>query len=337
MNTNAPSDDPLLPPFLADRLAGLDHDLAFRKGDEFAPWHDRLRSAWLATLPPHDSPAEGHAVGTAIRLRFATGAEADGRFLLPDGPGPHPAVLLLHEHGGAFESGWQKLFDLPESQPARDQLYGGIAVAEALRDAGFAVLCLDAIGFGARFAGGYPAQQALAANAIALGWSLAGIIAAEDAQAAAWLARQPGIDAERIGCFGFSFGGYRAWQLAAISPHVAAAASVSWMATRESMMRPGAPLLQGHSAFSFLHPGIDHRADFPDLAGLAADRPLFFRSGRGDRHMPEDGVNAAWGRIAAIAEAAGGPPPDTGFHDHAHSCPPAIIEQATAFLRLHLT
>lgn len=335
MNTNAPSDDPLFPDFLAGRLKTLPRDLAFRDGCDFVPWRDRLLGEWRAGLPPHDSPAEGD-LAENIRLRLATGAETKGRFLLPEGPGPHPGVLLLHEHGGAFDIGWQKLFDTPESAESRARLYGGIAVAQALRDAGFAVLCLDALGFGSRNAGGYPAQQALAANAMALGWSLAGIIAAEDAQAALWLAAHPAIDPARIGAFGFSFGGYRAWQLAALCPHVTAMASIGWMATRASLMRPGAPLLQGHSAFSFLHPGIDPRADFPDLAGLAADRPMFFRSGRGDRHMPEDGVAKAWDRIARIAKAAGGPRPDTGFHDMGHSCPPAQTDAAIRFLCRHL-
>ncbi len=287
-------------------------------------------------LPPHEDPAEATVQGEEIHLRFATGARTGGRFLVPAGPGPHPAVLLLHEHGGAFETGWQKLFDRPESAASRMLLYGGIAVAETLRDAGFAVLCVDALGFGSRHAGGYQAQQALAAYAMALGWSLAGIIAAEDAQAARWLAEHPRIDAARIGCFGFSFGGYRAWQLAALSPHVSAMASIGWMATRATLMRPGAPLLHGHSAYNFLHPGIDSRADFPDLAGLAADRPLFFRSGRGDRHMPEDGVAHAWERIAAISASAGGPPPNTGFHDEGHTCPPGGLAGAVAFLSRHL-
>ncbi len=337
LNTNTPSDDPLLPAFLADRLeSSLRRDLAFRPGADFAPWRDRLLAAWRAGLPPHDTAAEGGAEGGYIRLRFATGAESEGRFLLPDEPGPHPALLLLHEHGGAFETGWKKLFVTSESEASRAQLYGGVAVAETLRDAGFAVLCLDALGFGGRFAGGYQAQQALAANAMALGWSLAGIIAAEDAQAACWLAAHPAIDTARIGCFGFSFGGYRAWQLAALCPHIAATASIGWMAERAALMRPGAPLLQGHSAFSFLHPGIDPRADFPDLAGLAADRPLFLRSGRGDRHMPEDGVTAAWRHITGIAEAAGGPALDCGFHDRGHTCPPATFAEAVAFLTLHL-
>lgn len=332
---NAPPDDPSLPAFLAERLAALHRDLAFDGGD-FPSWRQRLLAGWQAVLPPHDRPADGTTEDGRISLRFATGATTQGRFLLPKGPGPHPAVLLLHEHGGDFQIGWQKLFTMPESDASRARLYGGISVADALLEAGFAVLCLDAIGFGSRYAGGYQAQQALAANAMAMGWSLAGIIAAEDAGAALWLAAQPEIDASRIGCFGFSFGGYRAWQLAALCPQVAAAASVSWMGTRASLMRPGAPLLQGHSAFSFLHPGIDPRADFPDLAGLAADRPLFFRSGRGDRHMPEDGVAAAWDQIAKIAQAASGPAPDCGFHDDAHTCPPACLAEATAFLTQHL-
>lgn len=327
-----PSDTAALPSFLARRLETLDPDHAYHEGDEFIAWRRRLLALWRAGLPPHDRAADGEGRGEEVRLRFATGAVAEGRLVLPSGMAPHPAVLLCHEHGGDFGGGWQKLFDGTASHASRRKLYGGRAVAEAFLDAGFAVLCLDALGFGNRQAGGYQGQQALAANAMGLGWSLAGLIAAEDVQAVNWLAGLRAIDSARIGIFGFSFGGFRAWQAAAICSHVAASASLSWMATRLALMRPGAPLLAGHSAFCFLHPTVAARADFPDLAGLAANRPMFLRSGRGDRHMPEDGVAAAWDRIAAISRAAGGPVPDTAFHDAGHTCPPECLDSAVRFL-----
>lgn len=283
-----------------------------------------------------DQPPDAHVHDDTVTLTFHSGAQAEGRLVLPPGTGPHPAVLLLHEHGGAFELGWEKLFSHPDAQAAQQRYYGGHAVADTLLSAGFAVLCLDAIGFGRRAFAGPQDQQALAASAMGLGHSLAGIVASEDAQAAAWLAAHPAIDEKRVGAFGFSFGGFRAWQVAALNPVVRAVASVGWMARRADLMRPGAPLLKGNAAFYFLHPAMSARADFPDLASLAADRPLFFRSGLGDPHMPEDSVRAAWQDIAGAARAANGPMPDTGFHPQAHRCPADVLDQATRFLARHL-
>lgn len=334
---NAPSDPATtpqlqpLPDFLEARRHALPMTLGFG-GSGFEDWRCRLLALWQENLPPCSGLPEAERDGTRLTLRFATGAKTEGCLMLPKGKPPFPAVLLLHDHGGAFELGWQKLFDLPASETGRARHYDGRAPASALLEAGFAVLCLDALGWGSRFAGGYSHQQALAANALGLGWSLAGLVAAEDIQAARWLASLAEIDPQRISAFGFSFGGFRAWQVAALSSDVGAAASVGWMAERADLMQPGAPLLKGQSAFYFLHPALAALADFPDLAGLAAGKPLFFRSGRGDPHMPEESAARAFARITSICTAAKAPAPDTGFHDYAHTCPAPVLAEAVAFL-----
>ena len=323
-----------LPDFLEARRTRR-HELGYDGGD-VAAWQSRLRARWQAALPPPGDAVTVRETREDVVLRFAHGAEAEGRLRLPAvGEAPFPAILLLHDHGGAFALGWRKLFDGPDSAPGLARHYGGTAPADVFLEAGFAVLALDALGWGGRQAGGYEAQQALAANLMQLGWSLAGIVAAEDAAAAAWLARHPAIDPARVGAFGFSFGGFRAWQVAALSPHVAAAASVGWMARRAGLMWPGAPLLAGQSAFYMLHPGVD--GDFPDLAGLAAPRPLFLRSGTADRHMPVDAVEGAYADLARIWQAAGGTAPDAAFHTGGHVCPPPVQTAAARFLAAALS
>lgn len=321
-----------LPRFLEARRTALPFDLGWR-GGAFEAWRDRLLEAWRASLPPCGI-VNWREDGGILHLTHATGAEVCGVLTLPPGRGPHPVVLLFHEHGGTFDIGWEKLHDHPASRDTRAALYGGRSVARAFHEAGVATLTCDAPCFGARQCGGYEGQQAFAANALGLGWSLAGISAAEAVGLVAWLAAEPRIG--RIGTFGFSMGGYSAWTAAALSPLVRATASVGWLACRADLVAPGRPLLAGHSAWHFLHPGLSHRADFPDLAGLAADRPLFFRSGRNDRHMPEASVEKAWAHVGAIASAAGGPAPDTELHDHGHTCPPAVLDAAVDFLARHL-
>ncbi|WOI57769.1 hypothetical protein [Palleronia sp. LCG004] len=272
-------------------------------------------SAWRATLPPHDGLPEVRRRGIRVAFRFATGARATGVFLRGERPGP--AILALHEHGGDFVRGWGKL-----ARPSAH--YHGLAPLRAIRAAGLSVLCLDAVGFGARWSGGYEAQQALAAGAMGLGWSLAGITAAEDMQAARWLASLDGVTS--VGAFGFSFGGFRAWQVLALSKAVSAAASIGWMACRADMLAAGSPFLRGQSAFHFLHPGI--AADYPDLAAAAAPKPLFLRVGRGDRHMPEASAARAFARIASLH-----PTVDAGFHDERHTCPRDVLTASIDFLR----
>ena len=151
---------------------------------------------------------------------------------------------------------------------------------------GFAVLAADALGWGSRQGNGYDAQQALAANLMQFGLTLAGVIAAEDAQLARWLARHPAVDARRVGVLGFSFGGYRAWQAAALCPEVAAGVAAGWMGRLGDLMQPGGNQLRGQSAFAMLHPALGGRLDYPDVAGLAAPKPMLFLSGRQRPALP---------------------------------------------------
>ncbi len=63
---------------------------------------------------------------------------------------------------------------------------------------GYCVMCVDAIGWGSRQGNGYASQQALAANLMQVGTSLAAVVAREDVQAAAYLMAHPQVDATRV-------------------------------------------------------------------------------------------------------------------------------------------
>ena len=286
------------------------------------------------------------AGGLRLRLRaaFPTGAITEALMLLPPGPGPHPAVLLLHDHGSEFAIGKEKLVtpwdDPPRAAEAaawQARLYDGVSLGEALLARGFAVLAADALGWGSRRGNGYAAQQALAANLMQFGLSLAGVIAAEDAQLAGWLARHPAVDARRLAVLGFSFGGYRAWQAMALCPGLAAGMAIGWMGRLADLMRPGGNQLRGQSAFCMLHPSLGGRLDYPDVAGLAAPRPVQFLSGRRDPHFPAATAAAAFGDLRRIWRAAGAPRAlDTGLDDAGHVFTAGQQARAFAFLERSL-
>ena len=67
--------------------------------------------------------------------------------MLPPGAGPHPGVLLLHDHGSEFAIGKEKVFtpwdDPPlaaEAAAWQERLYDGVSLGEALLARGFVVL-----------------------------------------------------------------------------------------------------------------------------------------------------------------------------------------------------
>ncbi|MES5822726.1 dienelactone hydrolase family protein [Streptomyces sp. RG80] len=230
-----------------------------------------------------------------------------GALLTPQGPGPFPAVLLLHDHGAKFDIGKEKLvrpwYDetrLASAQVWADKYFSGRFVGDELARRGYVVLCLDALGWGDRGPLVYDQQQALASNFYNLGSSLAGLMAREDARAAGFLAGLERVDTRRVAALGFSMGAYRAWQTAALTDAVCATAAVCWMTGLKDMMVPGNNTLRGQSSYYMLHPGLSRFLDFPDVASIAAPRPMLFFDGGLDPLFPADGVQVAHDKLRAV-------------------------------------
>ncbi|TPE51701.1 dienelactone hydrolase family protein [Amaricoccus solimangrovi] len=314
-----------MPDFLAGMAAEprFSHGFGNWRGD-FEGWRAAGRDLLRRGVGPAlDGEAVAEEIGRSdaggvtrlrLRLRFPTGARSEALMLLPSGAGPRPAVLLQHDHGSEFAIGKEKMiapWDDPEragvAREWQERLYGGVALGQALAARGFVVIAADALGWGSRVGNGYAAQQALACNLMQFGLTLAGIIAAEDAQLARWLARHPAVDRTCVSVLGFSFGGFRAWQAMALEPAIRAGVAAGWMARLADLMVPGGNQTRGQSAFTMLHPGLGGRLDYPDVAGLAAPRRLRLVSGAEDRHVPEAAARQAFGDLARIWAAAGAP------------------------------
>jgi dienelactone hydrolase len=279
----------------AARAVVEDHLLAGRQEDTpYAPeYGERVR-------------ADGYTRET-VTLSLTRYERVRGALLTPHGSGPFPAVLLLHDHGAKFDIGKEKLvrpwYDdtrLASAQAWADRYFSGRFVGDELARRGYVVLCLDALGWGDRGPLAYEQQQALASNLYNLGSSLAGLTAREDARAAAFLAGLDRVDARRVGALGFSMGAYRAWQTAALSDDVAAAASVCWMTGLKEMMVPGNNTLRGQSSYYMLHPGLARHLDIPDVASIAAPRPMLFFHGALDTLFPADGIRVAQEKLRAV-------------------------------------
>lgn len=263
--------------------------------------------------------------GTPYAPQFTAGSQVEGytrelvtlslsrhervraALLTPQGPGPFPAVLLLHDHGAKFDIGKEKLvrpwYDdtrLASAQGWADRYFSGRFIGDELARRGYVVLCADALGWGDRGPLAYAEQQALASNFYNLGSSLAGLMAREDARAAEFLAGLDRVDARRVAAVGFSMGAYRAWQTAALTDAVAATAAVCWMTGLKEMMVPGNNTLRGQSSYYMLHPGLPRFLDFPDVASIAAPRPMLFFDGGLDPLFPADGVRVAHDKLRAV-------------------------------------
>ncbi|MFO1228451.1 dienelactone hydrolase family protein, partial [Roseateles sp.] len=251
----------------------------------------------------------GGVLAQSLRLRVAAGEHAPALFLRPAGPGPHPAVLLLHDHGARFDIGKEKLIAPMAGSAQREaatawaeRYFDGVFLGDWLAAQGYAVLAVDALGWGGRARAGFARddQQALAAHLQQLGLSWAGLIASDDLRSLRWLRAQDGVDRHRVAVLGFSMGAFRAWQLAAVAePHeVQACIAAHWMCTREGLLRPGGNALAGQSAFTMLHPGLAAELDHPDVAALIAPRPLLLMASPEDKLFPWDAAQTAAQQLA---------------------------------------
>ncbi|MBR1535618.1 MAG: dienelactone hydrolase family protein [Treponema sp.] len=236
--------------------------------------------------------------------------------LIPDNAKKAPAALMLHDHGSKFTIGKEKMVRpfgtteedqkrLAEAENWAGRYFGERFPGDELAKRGYVVLSFDALGWGDRSVQGFKtdSQQSLGSNLFNMGTSFAGIIAQEDCRAAKFLASLPQVDKKKVACIGFSMGGFRSWQLAAISDDITAGVAVCWFGTMKGHIKIGDGQLKGNSAFSMLHPTIAKFLDYPDVAGLAAPKPMYFIGGDDDAVNPTEGTKEAYEIVHKIWKA----------------------------------
>jgi dienelactone hydrolase len=314
-----------------DRSLPVFHDALRQKMNFTMGWNDSVKNpaVWRMSglakardlmLPPWNekTPFEPKVLeevdrGTYVARKVVFNVTAESRVLalvlVPKGKGPFPAALFLHDHGSKFDIGKEKFIQtfgdderLKSSQAWAEKFFSGRYPGDELAKRGYVVMSVDALGWGDRSVKGYKtdSQQALASNLFNLGVSYASIIAMEDVRSSEFLASQPEVDKKRVAAVGFSMGAFRAWQVAALSDSITASVVDCWMATMQGLLVPGNNQLKGQSAFPMLHPNIGRYLDYPDVAGLAAPKPMLVFAGEKDTLFPLESVNTAFTKMKKI-------------------------------------
>lgn len=247
---------------------------------------------------------------------------------------PAPAIVALHDHGGFYLWGKEKILEHSGEHPAltefRNTYYGGKSTTAELARRGYVVIVIDMFYWGERrmtFASDpesyrlRPAdmtqkdvqeynrrsgqnEQLVARSLYTAGISWPGVMLWDDMRTVDYLASRPEVNPERIGCVGLSVGGYRSFMLGALDERIKAAVDVGWMTSFATQIRRHVI----HSVGLTFHvPGMLAYADLPDLAALVAPRALMVINGSKDGLFTAEGVAMAFDKIGKIYAKAGAP------------------------------
>lgn len=319
-----------MPVFYQQMKQQLTYPLAWGKAEEkdFAKWKAQARHVLAECMQNLQPAPKAYAMEVTdrerrdgyearkIRFNLSEWSRVPAYLLVPEGEGPFPAIVLLHDHGAHFSIGKEKMVRpfhvapevMEDANQWASQCYDGQYVGDYLARHGYVVLAVDALFWGERGrkeGTSYDAQQALASNFLQMGASWGAFINVDDMRSAEFLASLPFVDKERVGSLGFSMGAYRSWMLAALTDVVRASASICWMNTTEHLMTLTNNQNKGGSAYAMLIPALRRYLDYPHVASIACPKPTLFFNGTRDKLFPIEGVRDAYREMEAVWQSQG--------------------------------
>lgn len=345
-----------MPSFYEQLKQSLTYPMAWGNSPEkdFSKWREEAREKLLECMDPAPPvvPYDMKVLATEKRKGYEVQkivfnvsgySRVPAYLLVPEGKGPFPAVLLLHDHGAHFTIGKEKMVRpfgvsdvvMKDADNWCKICYDGQYVGDYLAENGCVVLALDALFWGERGRkeyARYDSQQALSANLLQMGMSWGGLIAWDDIRSAEFLASLPQVDKEKVGTMGFSMGAHRAWMTMAATDVVKAGAAVCWMNTTDSLMTLTNNQNKGGSAYAMLIPNIRRYMDYPHVASIACPKPMLFTNGLKDKLFPVEGVRAAYETMHKVWDSQGaGEHLQTKFYDLPHFCSKEIQQTILEF------
>jgi len=340
------SDVGTLFPFIYSQAVKKDFPLSFLANEfkDVSAWKRQARGKLLELLhyaPPKCEPrpevVEKSDKGDHIREKVFFNTTPDIRapayVLIPKkAKSPAPAVIALHDHGGFYFWGKEKLIEDEDEHPVladfKKQYYAGVSIASALVRQGYVVIVIDMFYWGerrlildddpadwrerphsisaARIAAfnqrAGQSEQLVGRTIFAAGFTWPGIIFWDDIRTVDYLLTRPEVDPKRIGCVGLSVGGLRSCHLAALDDRIKAAVIVGWMASFPAQLKDHVRHTIGHTK---LVPGLYRYLDYPDVTTLGMPAALLIINGSKDQLFDLEGVRSSFDKIRACYQKAG--------------------------------
>src|SRR5262249_43915834 len=278
-----------------------------------------------------------------------------------NGKRPAPALVALHDHGGFYFWGKEKLVEDKDESGVltefKKRCYDGRSIASELARQGYVVAVIDMFYWGERrllldddsrdwrerpatiaaervaaFNRRASDSESLVGRTIyAAGFTWPGVMFWDDLRTVDYLLTRPEVDPKRVGCVGLSVGGLRACHLAALDDRIKAAVVVGWMASFPAQLKKHVVHTIGHTK---VVPGLMKHLDYPDVASLAAPAALLVINGSKDKLFDLDGVKASFAKLAACYKKAGAADRlRTHLYDTPHEFNAAMQTEAWAWSR----
>jgi len=230
-----------------------------------------------------------------VQFEAEPGQVVPGYLLLPTmEKRPFPVMICLQGHS----PGMHISIGRGKTKQEIASIQGGRDIAiQAVRH-GWAALAIEQRAIGERAIKGVPCGD-VALRELLKGRPLTGQRVFDVMRAVDFIATQPELDAQRIGCMGNSAGGTISFYAACVEKRIRLAVVSCSFGTFESTW-----LYKRHCACGYL-PRLLKVADMPDLAGLIAPRHLILVAGKKDGLARFDGVQEGH-RMAQRSFAAAG-------------------------------
>jgi dienelactone hydrolase len=266
-----------------------------------------------------------------VRYSVTPYRKTEAYLLIPDGlTKPAPAVIALHDHGGFYYYGKEKITET-ENQPEIlktfiKEAYGGRPYADELARHGFVVLCPDAFYFGSQrletdlvpenFLQDYPDIKSSDKNKVIKaynqfcnsyeniiaryifdsGTTWPGILFHSDRVSVDYLLTRPEVDPARIGCIGLSIGGFRSAHLFGLDPRISVCVDAGWMTSYSKQLDNH---LRHHTWMIYV-PGQLEFLDLPDVVSLSVPKPLMIINCKKDALYTMEAMKAAADKIGEV-------------------------------------
>ncbi len=327
---------------------------------DYNTWRQEARNVFISCLlpvPPKPSSFNYETIASVKRNGYAAHkivfnisewSRIPAYLLIPEGKGPFPAIVILHDHGAKFSIGKEKMVEpfgvtkeeYADAKQWAKQCYDDVWVGDYFAENGYVVLAIDALFWserGRKEGIDYDGQQALASNLMQMGMNWGGVITYDDIRSVEFLETLPLVDKENIGALGFSMGAHRAWMLSAATDKVKAATAICWMNTTDSLMTLTNNQNKGGSSYSMLVPGLRNYLDYPHVASIACPKPMFFINGTKDKLFPIEGVKDAYKIMQSVWDSQNaGDKLKTKIWDSPHFFNKEMQKESLEFFNQHL-